>query len=57
MFWFRHISARLRLQRGQTFVEYALLLGAIAVGLLLTLVWTGVLGALQGAVDAVISAF
>ena len=42
---------------GQTFVEYALVLSVIVVGVLLAATWTGLTGAIQGAIDAVEAAF
>jgi Flp pilus assembly pilin Flp len=44
-------------QDGQTFVEYALILASVVVGVLMLTVWTGVATVLQTAVDAVTAAF
>jgi hypothetical protein len=44
-------------QDGQTFVEYALSLSAVVVGMLMLIIWTGVATALQAAVGTVIGAF
>jgi Flp pilus assembly pilin Flp len=41
---------------GQTFVEYALILAAVVVGVLLTVTWTGLQDVLQAAMDAVAGA-
>lgn len=43
-------------ERGQTFVEYALILAAVVVGVLLTVTWTGLESVLQLAMDAVAGA-
>jgi Flp pilus assembly pilin Flp len=51
------LLARLRSEDGQTFVEYALVLAVIVVGVLLLATWTGLGTAIQGAIDAVIAAF
>jgi Flp pilus assembly pilin Flp len=42
---------------GQTFVEYALVLSVIVVGVLLAATWLGLTGAIQGAINDVIAAF
>jgi Flp pilus assembly pilin Flp len=42
---------------GQTFVEYALVLAVIVVGVLLAATWLGLTTAIQGAIDDVIAAF
>jgi Flp pilus assembly pilin Flp len=42
---------------GQTFVEYALVLSVIVVGVLLAATWTGLTGAIQGAITDVVDAF
>lgn len=49
---------RLRVQEelGQTFVEYALVLAAVVVGVLLATTWTGLTGVMQTAMDAVAGA-
>jgi Flp pilus assembly pilin Flp len=43
-------------ERGQTFVEYALVLSVIVVGVLLAATWTGLTAAITGAIDTVINA-
>ena len=43
-------------ERGQTFVEYALLLAVVVVGVLLTTTWTGLAALLQVAMSAVANA-
>jgi Flp pilus assembly pilin Flp len=57
MFWFRQLRVHAWAQRGQTFVEYALILAAVSAGVLLTLTWTGLSTAVQNALDVVIGAF
>lgn len=42
--------------QGQTFVEYALVLAVVVVGVLLTATWTGLAGVLQAAMNAVAGA-
>lgn len=48
-------SMRVRLhgEEGQTFVEYALILSVVVVGVLLAVTWTGLGDAIQAAIDAV----
>jgi Flp pilus assembly pilin Flp len=41
---------------GQTFVEYALVLPVIVVGVLLAATWTGLTAAITGAINTVINA-
>ena len=41
---------------GQTFVEYALVLAVIVVGVLLAATWTGLATAIEGAIDEVTDA-
>jgi Flp pilus assembly pilin Flp len=43
-------------ESGQTFVEYALILAAVVVGVLLLVTWTGLAGVMQAAMDAVSAA-
>ena len=43
-------------ESGQTFVEYALILAAVVVGVLLTVTWAGLTGVMQAAMDAVSAA-
>jgi Flp pilus assembly pilin Flp len=40
-------------QRGQTFVEYALILAVVVVGVLLAVTWSGLGDAIQAAIDTV----
>ena len=47
----------LKSERGQTFVEYALVRSVIVVGVLLAATWTGLTGAIQGAITDVVNAF
>jgi Flp pilus assembly pilin Flp len=44
-------------ESGQTFVEYALVLSVIVVGILLAVTATGLAGAVSGAIQDVIDAF
>jgi Flp pilus assembly pilin Flp len=48
--------ARAVQESGQTFVEYALILAAVVVGVLLLVTWTGLAGVMQAAMDAVSAA-
>jgi Flp pilus assembly pilin Flp len=43
-------------ESGQTFVEYALVLSVIVVGVLLAATWTGLTAAITGAIQTVINA-
>jgi Flp pilus assembly pilin Flp len=45
-----------RNEQGQTFVEYALILASVVVGVLLVVTWTGLSAVLQTAMDAVSAA-
>ena len=45
--------ARAVQESGQTFVEYALILAAVVVGVLLTVTWVGLTSVIQAAMDAV----
>jgi Flp pilus assembly pilin Flp len=47
------IRAHMRDQRGQTFVEYALILAVVVVGVLLAATWSGLGDAIQTAIDTV----
>jgi Flp pilus assembly pilin Flp len=47
------LLARLRSEHGQTFVEYALILAVVVVGVLLAVTWAGLGDAIQAAIDAV----
>ena len=44
-------------EAGQTFVEYALVLAVIVVGVLLAATWGGLTTAIQGAIDSVEGSF
>jgi Flp pilus assembly pilin Flp len=50
------LLARLRSEHGQTFVEYALILAVVVVGVLLAVTWAGLGTAIQTAIDAVSAA-
>jgi Flp pilus assembly pilin Flp len=50
------LLARLRSEQGQTFVEYALILAVVVVGVLLAVTWAGLGTAIQTAIDAVSAA-
>jgi Flp pilus assembly pilin Flp len=47
------LLARMRAERGQTFVEYALILAVVVVGVLLAVTWSGLGDAIQAAIDTV----
>jgi len=47
------LLARLRKEHGQTFVEYALILAVVVVGVLLLVTWTDLGQAIQDAIDTV----
>ena len=47
---------RLRTERGQTFVEYALVLAVVVVGVLLASTWVGLGTMMQTAINAVTGA-
>jgi Flp pilus assembly pilin Flp len=49
------LVARLRNASGQTFVEYALILAVVVVGVLLTVTWTSLGAAIQTAIGQVSS--
>ena len=53
---FYALLARVRGEVGQTFVEYALVLAVIVVGVLLAATWTGLTGAITLAINTVITA-
>lgn len=53
MSFLRSTPIRLRGEEGQTFVEYALILAVVVVGVLLTVTWTGLGDAIQAAIDVV----
>jgi Flp pilus assembly pilin Flp len=50
------LLARLRRERGQTFVEYALILAVVVVGVLLATTWTSIGASLQAAIGVVAGA-
>lgn len=50
---FSVLLAKMRAERGQTFVEYALILAVVVVGVLLAVTWAGLGTAIQTAIDAV----
>jgi Flp pilus assembly pilin Flp len=54
--WATMLTARLEGDEGQTFVEYALVLTAVVVGVLLTVTMTGLGTAIQNAVTQVSNA-
>jgi Flp pilus assembly pilin Flp len=47
------LRARIRAEQGQTFVEYALILAVVVVGVLLAVTWSGLGDAIQAAIDTV----
>jgi Flp pilus assembly pilin Flp len=47
------LLARIRAEQGQTFVEYALILAVVVVGVLLAVTWSGLGDAIQAAIDTV----
>ena len=49
-------SLDIKKDEGQTFVEYALVLSVIVVGVLLAATWTGLTAAITGAINTVITA-
>jgi hypothetical protein len=51
------VGSLIKTDSGQTFVEYALVLSVIVVGVLLAATWLGLTGAIQGAINDVIAAF
>ena len=53
---FRSMLRRMRREQGQTFVEYALILAVVVVGVLLAVTWGGLGDAIQAAIDAVTGA-
>jgi Flp pilus assembly pilin Flp len=54
--WATGLIAESKNENGQTFVEYALVLSVIVVGVLLAATWTGLTGAIQGAITSVTTA-
>ena len=57
MAWATALIAESKNESGQTFVEYALVLSVIVVGVLLAATWGGLTGAIQGAINTVTGAF
>jgi len=55
--WATALIADSKDESGQTFVEYALVLSVIVVGVLLAATWGGLTTAIQGAITDVINAF
>ena len=55
--WAGALVARIESEKGQTFVEYALVLSVIVVGVLLAATWTGLTDAITGAISDVTGAF
>jgi Flp pilus assembly pilin Flp len=53
---FHALLARIQNERGQTFVEYALVLAVIVVGVLMVVSWTGLGDALGAAIDKISAA-
>ena len=53
---FQKLLARLSADEGQTFVEYALILAVVVVGVLLAVTWAGLGAAIQQAISAVSAA-
>jgi Flp pilus assembly pilin Flp len=53
--WVVSLFADIQSERGQTFVEYALVLSVIVVGVLLAATWTGLTGAIQAALTRVVN--
>jgi Flp pilus assembly pilin Flp len=47
------LLGRMRTAQGQTFVEYALILAVVVVGVLLAVTWSGLGDAIQAAIDTV----
>ena len=54
--WATALLASSKDESGQTFVEYALVLSVIVVGVLLAATWTGLTAAITGAINTVITA-
>ena len=55
--WAGALVARIESEKGQTFVEYALVLSVIVVGVLLAATWTGLTAEIQAAINKVVNAF
>jgi len=56
MFRYRRTQHTAPNELGQTFVEYAVLLAVVVVGVLMATTWTGVTEVMQAAMDAVAGA-
>lgn len=56
MFRLRELSAHAGEELGQTFVEYALILSVVVVGVLLATTWSGLTDVIQAAMDTVAGA-
>lgn len=56
MTWATALIAESKNESGQTFVEYALVLSVIVVGVLLAATWTGLTAAISAAIQTVITA-
>jgi Flp pilus assembly pilin Flp len=54
--WATDLVSQSKDESGQTFVEYALVLSVIVVGVLLAATWTGLTAAITGAINTVINA-
>jgi Flp pilus assembly pilin Flp len=55
--WATALLASAKDESGQTFVEYALVLSVIVVGVLLAASWAGLTAAITGAINTIIGAF
>jgi Flp pilus assembly pilin Flp len=55
--WADALVARIESEKGQTFVEYSLVLAVIVVGVLLAATWGGLTTAISGAITDVTTAF
>lgn len=56
MFRLRELRAHAGEELGQTFVEYALILSVVVVGVLLATTWSGLTDVIQAAMDTVAGA-
>lgn len=56
MFRLREVKPRVGEELGQTFVEYALVLAVVVVGVLLAVTWAGLTTVMQSAMNAVAGA-
>jgi Flp pilus assembly pilin Flp len=55
--WAGALVARIESEKGQTFVEYALVLSVVVVGVLLLVTWTGLETAIESGIQDVIDSF